>query len=138
MSQTDEQEAKTKPQKGGFVQEFLIPILLAVVLVLFLRHFIVGTYYIPSGSMIPTLGLNNQVVVTKLSYKMHEPVRGDIVVFKYPVNEKEGLEEMDYVKRLIGLPGTRWKSRTIRFLSTASRWMSRMSPRIPICRISGP
>lgn len=91
MSQTDEQEAKKKPQKGGFVQEFLIPILLAVVLVLFLRHFIVGTYYIPSGSMIPTLGLNNQVVVTKLSYKMHEPVRGDIVVFKYPVNEKEGL-----------------------------------------------
>ncbi|MBS5594549.1 MAG: signal peptidase I [Clostridiales bacterium] len=105
MSQTDEQEAKKKPQKGGFVQEFLIPILLAVVLVLFLRHFIVGTYYIPSGSMIPTLGLNNQVVVTKLSYKMHKPVRGDIVVFKYPVNEKEGLEEMDYVKRLIGLPG---------------------------------
>ncbi|MFP5527821.1 signal peptidase I [Peptococcus simiae] len=94
-------------QKGGFIREFVVPVAIAIVLVLFLRHFIVGTYYIPSGSMIPTLGLNNQVVVTKLSYKMHEPERGDIVVFKYPVNEKEGLEEMDYVKRLIGLPGER-------------------------------
>lgn len=94
-----------KEKKEGIFKDFIIPILIAIVIVLFLRHFIIGMYYIPSGSMIPTLDLNDQVVVTKMSYRMHEPERGDIIVFKFPINEKQGLPEEDYVKRLIGLPG---------------------------------
>ena len=104
---TDETHMRKEPdkQKHGIFRDFIVPIVCALLIVLLVRHFIVGMYYIPSGSMIPTLNINNQVVVTKFTYRFEEPKRGDIVVFKYPVNEKEGLHEEDYVKRLIGKPG---------------------------------
>lgn len=89
----------------SYLKDYVIPVVVALAIVLVLRTFIVGMYYVPSGSMIPTLQLNDHVVVTKLSYKMHEPERGDVIVFKYPPNEEQDLPEKDYVKRLIGLPG---------------------------------
>jgi signal peptidase I len=51
-------------------------------------------------SMEPTLHTNEYVLLDKLSYRFHQPVRGDIVVFKYPYAPSE-----DYIKRVIGLPG---------------------------------
>lgn len=94
-----------KIKKSNFLKEFILPIIIAILFVVLIRHFIIGIYYIPSGSMIPTLNLNDQVIVTKLSYKIHDPERGDIIVFKYPVNERNGLKKQEYVKRVIGLPG---------------------------------
>ncbi|MDO4281531.1 MAG: signal peptidase I [Peptococcaceae bacterium] len=89
----------------GVFKDYILPVVIALAIVIVLRMFVLGMYYVPSGSMIPTLQINDKVVVTKLSYKMHEPERGDVVVFKYPPNEEQGLPEKDYVKRLIGLPG---------------------------------
>lgn len=89
----------------NYFKNYILPVFIALAIVVVIRTFILGMYYVPSGSMIPTLEINDHVVVTKLSYKMHEPERGDVIVFKYPVNEEQGLEEVDYVKRLMGLPG---------------------------------
>lgn len=92
-------------QKTSIFKDYILPVIIALAIVVVIRTFLLGMFYVPSGSMIPTLQLDDHVVVTKLSYKMHEPERGDVVVFKYPPNEEQDLKEVDYVKRLIGLPG---------------------------------
>ena len=97
-----EQDEKKKP---NYFKEYLLPIIIALAIVVVLRMFVIGMYYVPSGSMIPTLQINDKVIATKFSYQLHEPERGDVVVFKYPVNEEQGLDTVIYVKRLIGLPG---------------------------------
>ena len=79
-------------------------ILVAVVLcTVLLRTFVVQSFYIPSGSMLPTLQLGDRIIVDKLSYRFHDPHRGDIVVFARPPLEDQAYS--DLVKRVIGLPG---------------------------------
>ena len=74
----------------------------ALVLALVLRTFVIQAFWIPSGSMIPTLEVGDRVLVLKFWYAMPkvEPKRGQIAVFKYPVDPRR-----DFVKRIIGLPG---------------------------------
>ncbi|MFA5158964.1 MAG: signal peptidase I [Candidatus Omnitrophota bacterium] len=76
------------------------PLLIAAVLAIFIRTFIFGPYKIPTGSMKPTFMEEDKIFVDKLSYRFRAPVRGDIIVFKYPLDRKK-----DFVKRLAGLPG---------------------------------
>ncbi len=83
-----------------------------VVVVLILRSFLVEPFRIPSGSMMPTLLIGDFILVNKFTYGIRIPVinqkiipisspeRGDIVVFRYPKQP-----EVDYIKRVIGLPG---------------------------------
>jgi signal peptidase I len=70
-----------------------------------IRTFVAEARYIPSGSMEPTLQINDRLVIDKLSYDFREPQHGDIVVF----NPTETLEQENYrdafIKRIIGLPG---------------------------------
>jgi signal peptidase I len=76
----------------------------AVLAAVILRAFIVQPYYIPSGSMEPTLKVGDKVLVNKLSYDLHGVHRGDIIVFKKPPNDTTpGIT--DLIKRVIGLPG---------------------------------
>jgi signal peptidase I len=76
----------------------------AVLAAVILRAFIVQPYYIPSGSMEPTLKVGDKVLVNKLSYDFHSVHRGDIIVFKKPPNDNTpGIT--DLIKRVIGLPG---------------------------------
>lgn len=76
------------------------PILIALVLALVIRTFLVQAFKIPTGSMKPTFMENDRILVDKLSYRFKEPHRGDIIVFKYPVDTKK-----DFVKRLIAFGG---------------------------------
>jgi signal peptidase I len=86
--------------------EFSILIAAAVVIAIVLRTFVVGTYLIPSGSMEPTLMINDRIMVDKLSYHLHGVDRADIVVFSTPPAENcGGAPVADLVKRVIGLPG---------------------------------
>jgi signal peptidase I len=85
-------------------------ILLAVLLcTVLLRTYVVQSFYIPSGSMLPTLQLGDRIIVDKLSYRVHDVHRGDIVVFARPPLEDQ--EYADLVKRVIGLPGETISSR---------------------------
>jgi len=76
------------------------PLLIAAILAIAIRTFIIGPYKIPSGSMKPTFIEEDKIFVDKISYRFHEPARGDVIVFKYPLDRKK-----DFVKRLVGLPG---------------------------------
>ena len=72
----------------------------AVVIALFLTRFVIINAYIPTGSMEKTIMPGDRVIASRLHYLFTEPKRGDIVVFKYPDDEKT-----NFVKRVIGLPG---------------------------------
>ena len=80
--------------------------LIAVVLVfLVIRPFLVQTFFIPSGSMLPTLDLGDRILVNKIDYRFGHPKIGDIVVFKAPPAATYDGSEPDFIKRLVGLPG---------------------------------
>ena len=90
-----------------------LPILL---IVLFLRSFLAEPFRIPSGSMLPTLLIGDYILVNKYNYGIRLPItkskilevsspdRGDVIVFRYPGNEK-----INFIKRVIGIPGDKIK-----------------------------
>ncbi len=96
----------------GEVREWVESIVVAVVLALLIRTFVVQAFKIPSGSMIPTFLVGDRIFVNKYIYgaqipftdlrlpAVRAPVRGDIIVFKSPEDPKK-----DFVKRLIALEG---------------------------------
>ncbi len=98
----DPSPSKTK----HWLAESVVVVTFAVAVAVLLRLFVVQTYFIPSGSMIPTLQVGDRIVVNKLSYHLHGVNRGDIVVFSRPPHENCGGPPVeDLVKRVIGLPG---------------------------------
>lgn len=103
-------ESSAEPIAVEYARSFF-PILLIVLL---LRSFLVEPFRIPSGSMMPTLLVGDFILVNKHAYGVRlpvlhtkimetgQPARGDIVVFRYPKDTR-----VDYIKRVIGLPGDR-------------------------------
>ncbi|HET9077829.1 MAG TPA: signal peptidase I [Acidimicrobiales bacterium] len=86
------------------VLEWVAILVVAVLAAVVLRSFVVQPYFIPSGSMEPTLMIGDKVLVNKLSYDFHSVHRGDVIVFKKPPNDySPGIK--DLIKRVIGLPG---------------------------------
>lgn len=84
-----------------WIRNIVETVVTALVIAFFLRWLIVQAFWIPSGSMIPTLEPNDRVLVLKFWDKFIGTYdRGDIVVFQYPLDP-----DRDFVKRLIGLPG---------------------------------
>jgi signal peptidase I len=85
--------------------EALKTIGLSAVLAFGIRIFVAEARYIPSGSMLPTLEVNDRLIVDKVSYHFDDPDRGDIVVFN-PTDELRRQKFKDaFIKRIIGLPG---------------------------------
>ena len=76
------------------------PFLVAAVIAIFIRTFALGPYKIPTGSMRTTLLEGDRIFVDKLSYRFRAPKRGEVIVFKYPLDPKK-----DFVKRLIAFGG---------------------------------
>jgi signal peptidase I len=118
--------AKRKPQGFlSFIQELPVLLVIAFVLALLIKTFLMQAFYIPSESMEPTLNVGDRVLVNKVVYHLHPPRRGDIIVFADPNPEPqphrnppsafwhwltEGLgvatsPEKDFIKRVVGLPG---------------------------------
>lgn len=83
-------------KKGRWITELIV----IVMIVLLIRAFVAQAYNIPSGSMKPTLLVGDFILVNKLVYRFSEPKRGDIVVFKYPIDPN-----IDFIKRIVALPG---------------------------------
>ncbi|MGB3138205.1 MAG: signal peptidase I [Nodosilinea sp.] len=79
---------------------------LSVVLALGIRHFVAEARYIPSGSMEPTLQINDRLVIEKISYHLNPPEHGDVVVFWPPESlTAPGKRRDAFIKRIVGLPG---------------------------------
>jgi signal peptidase I len=100
--------ARPRPNAStsNWIREGVVIVVVAVLVAVLLRAFVVQTFYIPSGSMEPTLQIGDRILVDKLSYHIHGVDRGDIVVFSRPAAENCGGPEVnDLVKRVIGLPG---------------------------------
>ena len=98
--------AEGPPKRSNWLRETLIVVVVALVAAFLLRTFVVQTFYIPSGSMEPTLSIGDRILVDKLSYDLHGVDRGNIVVFRRPADEDcGGAPVADLVKRVIGLPG---------------------------------
>ena len=98
--------------KRKLLKEYVEAIVIALLLALVIRTFVVQAFKIPSGSMIPTLLIGDHILVNKFIYGIkipftekkilmfNEPERGDVIVFKYPENPKK-----DFIKRVIAVEG---------------------------------
>jgi signal peptidase I len=109
------------------VREYSVLMVSALVLASLIRAYLGLAFWIPTESMLPTLQVGDRVVVSRLSYRLHQPNRGDIVVFQNPgwqpksqpvlplrlvkdLGEFVGVgqpKNKNYIKRVIGLPGDR-------------------------------
>lgn len=87
-----------KKKKSNFFKEWIIPIGLALVIAILINKFVIFKVYIPTESMVPTLNVEDRLLVTRL-YNLEKIQRGDILVF-YSDELQESL-----IKRVIGLPG---------------------------------
>jgi signal peptidase I len=110
---------------ASFLKELPILLLIAFGLAFLLRTFVVQVFFIPSESMVPTLQVDDRIVVEKISYLFDGPERGDVIVFAgeegFPTANESGIQRVargigqflgvvpvdarDLVKRVIGLPG---------------------------------
>src|SRR5512147_1234933 len=102
----------TSNPKTAKIREYAEAIIIAILIAAFIRTFVVQAFKIPSGSMKPTLQIGDHILVNKFIYgvkipylntvllPIRDPERGDIVVFKYPLDPKK-----DFIKRVIGVPG---------------------------------
>ncbi len=109
---TAEGERPARKKKGGGFVEYLVILVVSFALVFgFVRPFVVEAFWIPSGSMIPTLQINDRVLVNKFIYRFAEPERGDIVVF-----ESVDDPDQDLIKRVVGLSGDRIAVRSGRLI----------------------
>jgi signal peptidase I len=100
-------EQKVEPEKAApapapksVLREYAEALIIAVLLALVIRTFVVQAFKIPSGSMLPTLQIGDHILVNKFIYYFEPIQRGDIIVFKFPQDETR-----DFIKRVIGLPG---------------------------------
>ena len=120
-NKTDNLTKENQVKKKSLTREYIEAILIALLLALLIRTFIVQAFKIPSGSMEKTLLIGDHILVSKFSYGTHipneipfinvklfddivlfssVPERGDIIVFKFPKDETR-----DFIKRVIALPG---------------------------------
>ena len=103
-SATNSRVAPIRSRSRGLI-EWVVIIIAEVAVSVLMRAYVVQTFYIPSGSMEPTLQIGDRIVVSKLSVEWGTINRGDILVFKAPPSEHCGAPVTDLVKRVIGLPG---------------------------------
>ncbi len=108
----DNQEPEPVVKKKHIVREYAESIIIAVLLALVIRTFVVQAFKIPSGSMEDTLAVGDHILVNKFIYgtkipftdkrvlTIRDPKRGDVVVFEYPEDPSK-----DFIKRVVGLPG---------------------------------
>ena len=95
-NKTEEKKGDMRKEVVSWVRMFVIVI--AVVFVL--TQFVIINVRVPSGSMENTIMTKDRLIGFRFSYWFDEPQRGDIILFSYPVDEKQ-----TYIKRVIGLPG---------------------------------
>ena len=123
---TSPEKSDSSPSTKSIIREYAEALIIAIILALTIRVFVVQAFKIPSGSMIPTLLIGDHILVSKLAYgfqlpkdcefqlafppatcfsstvvmNFSSPERGDVIVFRYPEDENK-----DFIKRVVGTPG---------------------------------
>ncbi|MFI5497199.1 signal peptidase I [Actinoplanes sp. NPDC051859] len=105
-TETDSSKDDTPRTAGSRLKELIILAVVGVLVAVGVRAYLLQTFYIPSGSMEQTLLIDDKVLVDKISYRMQEPERGEIVVFHPPQAWNAG-EGQEYIKRVVGVAGDR-------------------------------
>ena len=112
MKNTTESQKQTPAKTKSGLRENVEAIVIAVILALFIRTFVVQAFKIPSGSMMQTLLIGDHILVNKFIYGIKipftnrtlipitDPKREDIIVFKYPEDPS-----LDFIKRVVGVAG---------------------------------
>jgi len=92
---------------GSFLLEFIQSIVLALSVFVLLYIFVAQPNEVKGSSMYPNFVDKEYLLTEKLSYRFGEPSRGDVVIFKAPKGETCAVDECEYIKRIIGIPGDR-------------------------------
>jgi signal peptidase I len=100
---------KAKPSTTRNLIEWVLIIAGALLVAFVVKTFLFQAFFIPTPSMVPTLEVHDRVLVNKLSYRLHDVHRGDIVVFEKPSNDPGGIR--DLIKRVVAVPGDTIESR---------------------------
>lgn len=97
------------PRLKHWLFDWIETIVVALVLALVIRAFFLQVFWIPSGSMEPTLDINDRIVVNKVAYFFRQPKRLEVVVFRQvPLMDTS---KKDLIKRLVGMPGETFEVR---------------------------
>jgi signal peptidase I len=104
MSLGREESQKIRRSSGFF--RFLTIVAVAFLIITPFRFFVAQPFIVSGASMEPTLDKGEYLVIDELSYRFEKPARGDVVIFRYPLDP-----DIFFVKRLIGLPGETIKIR---------------------------
>lgn len=95
-----EEESKEKPTVKGAISEIIQTAVISLLIFFAVYIFLVQPHRVKGESMIPNYKDGELLLVEKVSYKIYKPSRGDVIVFKAP-----GQTKVDFIKRIIGLPG---------------------------------
>ncbi len=95
-------DKKSSESIGSFIWDLIKVFVISLLIIIPIRYYIGQPFIVSSISMNPTLYQGQYLIVDQLSYRLHQPQRGDIIVFKYPKDTTQY-----FIKRLIGLPGER-------------------------------
>jgi len=92
-------------RKHHSLRNWLIVVVVALMAAVIVRAYVFESFFVPSGSMIPTIEIGDHMIVDKLSYHLHPVGFGNIIVFHKPANDPTTANIHYLVKRVIGLPG---------------------------------
>lgn len=85
---------------GRFVLELLEIAVISLAIILPIRYFLIQPFYVKGASMEPTFDDHEYLIIDELSYRLRKPERGEVVVFRYPLDPRQY-----FIKRIVGLPG---------------------------------
>src|SRR4051812_20415331 len=95
-----QQNPPLQPKKENFFWEIFKFTVIALIIILPIRLFIAQPFIVSGASMDPTFETGEYLIVDQLSYRTGDPVRGQVMIFRYPKDETKY-----FIKRVIGLPG---------------------------------
>ncbi len=97
---TEQQKEVNQSSLKDFFIELLQVVIVALAIIIPVRYYFIKPFYVKGASMEPSFYDNEYLVIDEISYRFKEPIRGEIIVFRYPRDPKQF-----FIKRIIGLPG---------------------------------
>ena len=95
-----EKYSPTLQSVGEFILEVVKVVVISLAIIIPVRYFLIQPFYVKGASMEPNFYDHEYLIIDEISYRFKDPVRGDIVVFRYPKDQRQY-----FIKRIIGLPG---------------------------------